>query len=313
MLNNNLIKTIENLEGLEVYKYYSLSKMSSLGLDSMSEIFIEVSNEQALKLLVQELNKENLNYFVLGKGSNIILPKIIKEPVIRLSFEIDREILAEVKESYWLPANTPLNTMTGKAVKHGLKGWEVFTGIPATFGGAIWMNAGTSHGEIGELIKRVKILRSNGTLEEREIIEGDFSYRKNNFLKKGDIILSAEIVHFGQDESISQKIKDYLKKRSISQPLTKKTCGCTFKNVAILPGGNTKSCIAGKIIDIMGLKGLKYKNLVISPVHGNFIENHGNSSQEDFLEFVDMINSRIEKRYGYKLEMEAIVYRDISP
>ena len=70
------------------------------------------------------------------------------------------------RDSYWLPSSMPINVMTGKAIKLGLKGWEYFTGIPATLGGAIWMNAGTSLGEIGDLIKRVKILRRNGDVSD---------------------------------------------------------------------------------------------------------------------------------------------------
>ena len=65
--------------------------------------------------------------------------------------------------------------------------------------------------------------------------------------------------------------------------------------------------MAGKIIDIIGLKGLKHKNLEVSKVHGNFIENHGKSTQKDFLELVGLINSRIEKDYGHKFEMEAVI------
>ena len=64
--------------------------------------------------------------------------------------------------------------MTGKAIKFGLSGWEVFTGIPATLGGAIWMNAGTSLGEIGQLVTSVKILRVNGKIETHHVSKGNF-------------------------------------------------------------------------------------------------------------------------------------------
>lgn len=310
-MNSQLILNyIQKIDGIEIFQNFDMQKKSTLGLMSVASLFIRVKSEKALLSLVEIFTNHNLEYLVIGKGSNIILPEIINNPVLQLSFEGFAEELEQIKSSYNLPASTPINVMTGKAIKYGLKGWEVFTGIPATLGGAIWMNAGTNLGEIGQLIESVRILRKNGKVENYFISKGDFTYRKNNFLQNGDIIISAVIKHEGIDSKIPQIIIEYLKKRSSTQPLTKKTCGCTFKNIALLPSGNTKSCIAGQIIDIIGLKGTQYKDLVLSLVHGNFIENNGVATQKDFLEFIKIINSRIESSYGYTFEMEAIVYRD---
>lgn len=295
---------------LELFEDYDLSKKTSIGVKSKASFFVKVSTEPKLIQLIKNLNNIEQKYLILGKGSNLILPKIVTDPVIQIAFEMPDQSFWDVRDTYWLPSSMPINVMTGKAIKLGLKGWEYFTGIPATLGGAIWMNAGTSLGEIGDLIKRVKILRRNGSVAIHDIKDGDFSYRTNNFLEDGDLILSAEVTHLGVDKSIPDQIIKYLKKRSSSQPLTKKTCGCTFKNIAVQPDGSTKSCIAGKIIDILGLKGLKHKDLMVSPIHGNFIENHGESTQDDFLEFVEKINSRIESEYGYKFEIEAIIYHN---
>ena len=312
MINADFLKHIKGIQDLEISENFDMRKKSTLGLISVAKVFIRIKTEPALVSLIEVLNNFKMEYFVIGKGSNIVLPEHINCPVLQLSLDGFSDELDSIKNFYELPANTPINVMTGKAIKYGLKGWEVFTGIPATLGGAIWMNAGTSLGEIGRLIKSVKILRKNGEIVTYSITKNDFSYRKNNFLNEGDIIVSAVIYHEGVDKNIPKVIIDYLKKRSSTQPLTKRTCGCTFKNTAIYPDGETKSCIAGKIIDIIGLKGTNYKDLVVSLVHGNFIENHGEATQDDFLNFIENINSRIEKSYGYKLEMEAIVYRNDS-
>jgi UDP-N-acetylmuramate dehydrogenase len=313
LISNTAITRIKKIRNIDVIESHDISNKSSLGLKCLAKIFLKIRTEQALFEIIKLLAEIKVKYLLLGKGSNLVLPQVITDPVIQLDFDLDTEELSELRESYSLGANMPLNIMTGKAIKYGLKGWEVFTGIPATLGGAIWMNAGTSLGEIAELITSVKILRASGLIEDYQVSAcKDFSYRKNHFLSSGDIIISANIKHKGVDSGVPQQIISYLKKRSRSQPLTKKTCGCTFKNIALMPDGGTKPCVAGKIIDILGLKGLRHKDLVVSPVHGNFIENHGYATQEDFLEFVDIINSRIENAYGHKLEMEAIIFRNNS-
>ena len=71
-------------------------------------------------------------------------------------------LLDRVKEEYTLPASIHLSKLTSHASKHGLKGWEVFTGIPATLGGAIFMNAGTGLGEIGPWLKKLKLFQRMG-------------------------------------------------------------------------------------------------------------------------------------------------------
>jgi len=313
LIIKKIIEKLQLLSGVEVFEDYDLTSMTTLGLRSKAQLFLKIKSERALIEVISLFSDTQLKYLVIGKGSNLILPEQISKPVIQLSFDIPLDDLSVLKDEYTLPGNTPLNILTGRAIKHGLRGWEAFTGIPASLGGAIWMNAGTSLGEIGSLVKEVKFLKASGEIVNHVVQAGDFYYRGNNFLNDGDIVISATLKHNGVEDCISREIIAYLRKRSKSQPLTKKTCGCTFKNIAQLQSGGTKPCVAGKVIDILGLKGLRYKDLVISPVHGNFIENHGSANQDDFLDFVSKINSRIEEAYDHTFEMEAIIYNDKPP
>jgi UDP-N-acetylmuramate dehydrogenase len=196
-----------------------------------------------------------------------------------------------------LSASTSLNMLTAAAVKFNLSGWEVFTGVPASFGGAIFMNAGTRLGEIGDLIKSIKVLRFSGEIVNIQKDKESFSYRKNNFAGVGDVILSAVIKHNGFDESISQKIKDYMVHRKSTQPIASKTCGCVFKNYSPeLP--------AGKAIDVLGLRGMSYKGIEISDKHCNFFENKKEAKVESFLELSSFVTEQLERYYGVEFELE---------
>ena len=129
-----------------------------------------------------------------------------------------------------------------------------------------------------------------------KIEKGSFSYRKNNFLQEGDIIVEARLIHLGIDEAIKQKIHDYLQMRNQTQPLRESTCGCVFKN--------HKTCLAGKSIDIMGLKGFTYKNLQVSLKHANFMENKGESTYEDVIEMINLLKAELKLQYGVTFEVE---------
>lgn len=138
----------------------------------------------------------------------MLLPKISNVPYLQLDFDFDRTILDNSQDEYVFPASISLATLTSHANKFGLKGWEVFTGIPASLGGAIFMNAGTNLGEIGSIMKEVNIVTKHGEEKLIKIDRHSFTYRHNHFVEPGDVIYQARLVHFGIDEAIS-KMRDY--------------------------------------------------------------------------------------------------------
>jgi UDP-N-acetylmuramate dehydrogenase len=272
-----------------------LTKFSTMRLHSKG-ILITIQSIEGLKEVLKKFNIEKINYRVLGWGANILLPTESEIPYIQLDFAFDKTSLDSSHSEYLLPASVSLATLTSHANKFGLKGWEVFTGIPASLGGAIYMNAGTGLGEIGTVIKEVKIITKEGNEKLIKIDQHSFSYRKNNFTEIGDIIVEARLVHFGIDETVSKKIRDYLEMRNRTQPLKEWTCGCVFKN--------HETCRAGQSIDIMGMKGFTYKNLQVSPKHANFMENKGDSSYEDVMEMITILKAELKLQFGVSFETE---------
>lgn len=281
------------------FENINLEKYTTIKLGQVGNL-VEVRSIEALKLQIQKVYEVGYKIRLVGWGANQVLHKTENIVFLKLDFPFDKKYLAEYRELYELPASVGLNQLTATAIRHGLRGWEVFTGIPASLGGAICMNAGTSLGEIGELVESVEILTKNGEVERRKLFSKDFSYRKNNFLKTDEIILSASLRHQGQDPALAKKIKDYLQYRKNTQPLGTKNCGSVFKNL-----DNFK---AGQTIDSLGLKGIGSKELKVSLKHANFIENSGNATSADFVELTDFIKEEIERCTGQKFELEVKIY-----
>jgi UDP-N-acetylmuramate dehydrogenase len=273
-----------------------LTSYTTMRLSSRGDL-VEVRSLESLRKLLPTLSRSQKEYLVIGWGANQILPPACSAVLIHLDLPFDPTYLDQVKTEYELPASVGLNTLTAHAVRHGLSGWEVFTGIPASLGGAIYMNAGTNLGEIGSLIKSVQVVNAKGELREEMIGPGSFSYRKNHFVRSGDVIVGAKIFHRGIDQSISQKIKDYLEYRKRTQPLATKNCGCVFKNPH-------RELQAGRLIDLIGLKGFTMGGLRISPKHANFIENSGGSNWDQFEALVKVVQSHMDDFYGIEFELE---------
>ncbi len=273
---------------------YTTLKLSVLGS------LITISSLEGLQQVLRDLSQENINYFILGRGSNVVCTNSKSNVFLLLDFPLDREYLNSYRESYLLPASCPLSLLTSVAIRYGLKGWEVFTGIPGNLGGSVAMNAGTALGEIGKLIRKVAVVTPRGELKEYEKTMLKFSYRKNTFLLPGECIYQVEIEHLGQDREISESIKSYLRKRKEQQPLDKNSCGCVFKNK------KEENCNypAGMFIDRLGLSGLGVGSLKVSNKHANFIEHQGGASYTEFMHLVEMLQDELLLNYGINFEPE---------
>lgn len=286
-----LIADCELKEGID------LSSYTTFKLKAIGDV-LEVHSVNALKKILPKLVENKKPYRVVGWGANQILPDQSDYLFIKLQFSFDHQTyLSELRSEYKLPASLGINHLTGHGSKFNLKGWEVFTGIPASLGGAIFMNAGTALGEIGPLVKDVTLVTPDGQERVEIITPVSFSYRKNSFVKPGEIIVGATLIHQGIEQEIGPKIKNYLEYRKSTQPLATKNCGCVFKNAAPFYQ-------AGRLIDHLGLKGLSSGELKVSPKHSNFMENTGGAKKEDFLKLVSVINAYSDRYLGIEFELE---------
>lgn len=292
-LKNIIISDVEIKHNINLEKYTTI-KLGNIGSIALC------ASEKGLIELIKILVEKRVKYHLVGWGANQVLLNSENTLFVKLDFNYDRNEINEAESEFNLPASIPLNTLTSIAKKKGFSGWEVFTGIPASLGGAICMNAGTSLGEIGDLIKSIRILRPSGEIYTYICNANSFRYRNNNFLKTGEVILSAIIKYNYLDPELSKKIDEYLNYRNSTQPLKTRNCGSVFKNL--------EKFRAGVVIDSIGLKGFGTENISVSTKHANFIENTGSGTAKEFQGMVSALGEEIERFTGLKFELEVKVY-----
>lgn len=294
---SNLFDEIKKIEDVEIKEAEDLRKYSTLQLKGVGNIIL-LKSKKAISKVIQKL--QGHPYRLLGLGANQLLPEFYEGFYLKLSLPFKKSYLEQVHDIYKLPASLSLASLTSHASKFGLIDWEVFTGIPATLGGAIFMNAGTNLGEISQIVHKVFYIDKYGNEKEHLATSDSFSYRRSNFLEEGDVVYQVELKNNGVNEQIKKIIRDYLLKRNESQPMKEKTCGCVFKNSI----GVHTTCRAGEYIDIMGLKGLTYGDLMISPLHANFIINMGDGTKEQMLSLIKTIQNELYLQYGIEFDTE---------
>lgn len=289
----------DNIKDLEFYKDKDLSRYSTMKLKSTGSLAV-ANTIQAVQEFVKEANNNKIEYRLLGWGANQLLVDQASFIYLHLEIKNKDDIFSELSKSYELSASTSLAKLTSHAAKYGIMGWEVFTGIPASLGGAIFMNAGTNLGEIGEVVSEVTIVKSNGEIEIHQVGKNSFHYRGNTFCKPGDVIVAAKLINNGTSDLIKKKITDYLKLRNDTQPLNQATCGCMFKNI----DNDGMTCRAGLSLDIMGLKGLSIGGVRVSHKHANFMENYDQASRDDVMKLSRMVQSELALTLGLDFELE---------
>jgi UDP-N-acetylmuramate dehydrogenase len=142
-----MIKNIIAEEDLKVNEF--LSDHTSYKIGGPADIYVYPKNKDQLLELLQILKDEDVSFFILGKGSNILASdKGYRGCIIDLT-KYFSEITIE-NDVINVGAGALLTTIAFTAIKNSLSGMEELAGIPGTLGGALLMNAGC----YGKIINR---------------------------------------------------------------------------------------------------------------------------------------------------------------
>lgn len=284
---------IEKLKSkFECIENASLLNYNTYRLDTKCKLLVFPRDIFEFQEIMYILNGSK--YFILGNGSNIILPDYYDGVVIKLKYFNNYNIFDEYIE---VDSGVMINKLSMELSKLGYKGFEWASGIPGTIGGCIYNNAGCYGSEISDNLIDVTVFCDNKIYCLRKD-ELSFSYRNSTFkMNNKFVILKAKFKYEkGDPEELLDLIKVRTNKRIESQPLEYPSCGSVFRN----PEG----LVAGKLIDEANLKGKCVGGAMVSNKHANFIINNGNATPEDIIKLINEIKNTIKKNYNIDLVLE---------
>ncbi len=289
---------IEKLKSkFECIENASLLNYNTYRLDTKCKLLVFPRDIFEFQEIMYILNGSK--YFILGNGSNIILPDYYDGVVIKLKYFNNYNIFDEYIE---VDSGVMINKLSMELSKLGYKGFEWASGIPGTIGGCIYNNAGCYGSEISDNLIDVTVFCDNKIYCLRKD-ELSFSYRNSTFKMNNKFVILKAKFKFekGDPEELLDLIKVRTNKRIESQPLEYPSCGSVFRN----PEG----LIAGKLIDEANLKGKCVGGAMVSNKHANFIINNGNATPEDIIKLINEIKNTIKKNYNIDLVLEQEVIK----
>jgi len=253
------------------------------------------NSPEQMARLIGFLQKNNVRYFILGKGSDILASDkgyrgliVLTEGLKNLSVDGDR-IIAD--------AGCSMAAVSNLALREGLAGLEFLHGIPGSIGGGVYMNAGANGSEIGQFVEEVLWVDEKGELRVSNREELAFSYRHSMFCERFGAVCSATFrCPSGDPEQIRTTMRDLDSRRREKQPLEFPSAGSAFKR----PEGY----FAGKLIEDSGLKGYSIGDAWVSEKHAGFIVNKGSATSAQVHQLIDYVTETVYQRFGVRLEPE---------
>lgn len=270
-----------------------LKEYTSFHIGGPADVLVEPADTEDIIRLVAQTHAQKLPIFVLGGTNLLVRDKGIRGVVVSLAKL--RAIREEPGSVLYVEGGVGMPTLISYAIRRSLAGLEWAAGIPGTVAGCVVMNAGTRLGEMKDAVRAVRIVTPTGTLVDCPAHEIAFSYRGAK-LPAGIVAGVWLQLKPGLRSDIEKVVKDYLRYRRDTQPLTLPSAGCVFKN----PPNDS----AGRVVEAAGLKGAHVGDAEVSGKHANFIVNQGNASAKDVLALIKKVRAQVVRKTGVKLELE---------
>ena len=174
-----------------VYKEEPMKKHTTFRVGGNADYFVMPQNVSEIKAIIELCKEEDIPYYILGNGSNLLVSDAgYRGVIIQIYKEMNQ--IEVVGECLKVQAGALLSRVGTVALENELAGFEFAAGIPGTVGGAVVMNAGAYGGEMKDIIVNATVLTQEGEILTLNKEELELGYRTSVIAKKGYIVLAAE-------------------------------------------------------------------------------------------------------------------------
>ena len=289
-----------------------LSPRTTFKVGGGTPLLIEPQDETSFLIILEELERLAIPFFVLGGGSNLVVPdEGLPCPVISTK-RLDRIFLSQDGRRLVCGAGCSWKQVIDFCIENKLGGLESFSGLPGSLGGAVFMNARCYDRSVSDVLLQARYAgpgrAGQATVETYTMEVSHWDYKVSPFQRElaGSIVLEVAFAVVPLDDAAAQKmeekaqsfVEDRQKKGHFSYP----SAGSVFKN------NREYGKPSGKIVDETGLRGLELGGAQVAPWHGNFIINKGNATAADIKGLVDLVQKTVLGKTGFLLEPEIIFF-----
>jgi len=298
-----IIDRLNSALGGQIEENVILSPYTSFGIGGPARYFFKANTTSELVRSIRAARANNLRFFVLGGGSNILFDNagfsglVIKDNTDK--FRISGGIVSAL-------SGTIVDRLVDATVEKGLAGMEYAAGIMGTIGGAVHGNAGAFGHAINEILESAVMLSNDDNIV---VVDNDFfrfAYRSSRISISGDTVLSVRLKLRTEDKrQLTEIVKDRRKFRRERHPVNMGCAGSVFKNIRSLENPEEVTP-AGKLLEEAGVRGMSIGGAEVFEKHCNIIVNRGKATSEDVKKLVENMRNAVFDNFGIDLEREIL-------
>jgi len=282
-------------DDLDIHERVELAAWTTLRIGGPADLMIRCHSVESASQVIDLMQSEGQAYFVLGAGSNVVLPdEGMRIPIVTLGGELSRWEIDFDGVVAGAAAN--LTQVCRSVARAGLTGIEALFGIPGSVGGAIVMNAGAYGVEIFDVLEWVEVVRAGTPPRMLGPDAIEHGYRTTSLGRDNQLVVRARLeLRPGELASISGRIREVLTQRKHRLP-GQPSAGSIFKNP---PGEH-----AGRLLEAAGCKGLRIGGARVWDGHANVIVTTSRASARDVLDLSRKMKELVREMTGIELEPE---------
>lgn len=278
-----------------------LSDLTTFRVGGEADVLARPRSAVELQHVLEAARTADIPVFILGGGANIVVSDTgIRGLVVYLGDMRGVSVRGSIVVA---DSGGPVSDVAAQAANWELSGLEFIFAMPGSVGGAVWMNARCYGGEIAPILHRVSYVTLNGTPGTYVPQPDDWGYKRSPFQGADRVITMAEFRLTpapGRREEMWREMRDHEDDRRRKGHFSYPCAGSVFKN------NRAFGRPSGKIIDEVGLRGLRRGNAMVSEQHGNIIVNTGGASAQDIRDLAEDVQERVARATGFQLEPEIL-------
>ena len=318
---------LRSLLGERVRRAELLGRHCTFGVGGPADIWVSLDTPASLLGLVTICAERRWPLLITGNGTNVLYADAgVRGVVARVALNT-YALEDQDEETSLLIAGAGVSwpRLLNDLASLGWGGLEFGPGIPGTLGGGVISNAGVHGHDLGQVLQWVDVVDARAAVDlsvsptviRYQHADLDLSYRHSRFraqrrvqfnaqgepiaaprrlIEPAEIIMQLGIrLHREDPQLLRQTIDEHKQYRKRTQP-PQQSAGSVFKN----PAGD----YAGRLIEAVGMKGVRYGGAQISERHANFIVNVGGASAADVAALIRDAHNRVYEQFEVDLELE---------
>lgn len=284
----------------------AMSDYTTFQLGGTCPALIDCPDADTLASTAKLLASANIDFIVIGQGSNLLVSDDGIESVVLRYCSLDRPVVEFDGCHVRVSGNTLLDDLARLTIERGVGDVSYCSGIPGTVGGAIAGNAGAFGQQIGDVVESVRLMELNGTLKEVDADELQFEYRSSILKQTGAVVLDTVLKVKPADISIMQKERErILELRRTMHPDWKSMpcAGSVFRNIEPTSAAERRKA-AGWFLEEAGAKEFCIGGAHLFDKHANIIIAEPDATASDVFQLTVKMSKAVHDKFGFSLVRE---------